>query len=395
MQYQNHLQSLLTTLPPTANTKLLAIAHTPYLRVTSADDAMNLLLTSERAYTDMIDWKHYGEPEQLVFRKWEPELSYDYEFRVFICDNKITAISQYDHYAVYKHLFENKEKIKTSIIEFWNKVHTSVGEHSYVMDVGYFPKREECILIEVSPFLPCTGPALFHWKNDKEQLRNGPLEFRLNEVERSDLDQLLESNWELRWETPMETYNVLLNKVKSSFFNFFIRNFLELNKMGNFSTFFEGLFLEKYLFFYGTLKKGFHWNQKFLSHSELIGTAKTVDMFPLVVGQSGVPYLLGDLPGKGKNIIGEVWKVNEETLLGLDEYEGVSKGYYCRKTIKVLLNSKEMEVDVYFKTESSEELRNSEYFEEYTLKYHLEHYKAIRHIQVKQLAYLNYEKNKT
>jgi hypothetical protein len=54
-----------------------------------------------------------------------------------------------------------------------------------------------------------------------------------------------------------------------------------------------------------------------------------------------------------------------------------------------------MEVDVYFKTESSEELRNAEFFEEYTLEYHLKHYKAIRHIQVKQLAYLNYEKNKT
>jgi gamma-glutamylaminecyclotransferase len=73
----------------------------------------------------------------------------------------------------------------------------------------------------------------------------------------------------------------------------------------------------------------------------MIGAAKTLECFPLVVGQSGVPYLLGDLPGKGKCVVGEIWKVNDETLLGLDEYEGVSKGYYCRKTIKVsLLNGK-------------------------------------------------------
>lgn len=48
--------------------------------------------------------------------------------------------------------------------------------------------------------------------------------------------------------------------------------------------------------------------------------------YPLVVGESGVPYLLGDLPGnKGKQIKGEIWKVDEETLKGLDEYEGVTK----------------------------------------------------------------------
>lgn len=29
---------------------------------------MNLLLTSERVYADMIDWLDYGEPEQIVLR---------------------------------------------------------------------------------------------------------------------------------------------------------------------------------------------------------------------------------------------------------------------------------------------------------------------------------------
>jgi hypothetical protein len=31
--------------------------------------------------------------------------------------------------------------------------------------------------------------------------------------------------------------------------------------------------------------------------------AKTVEVFPLVVGESGVPYLLGDLPGVGHRIL--------------------------------------------------------------------------------------------
>jgi hypothetical protein len=36
-----------------------------WLRVTSGKDAMSLLLTSERVFADMIDWLHYGEPEQV------------------------------------------------------------------------------------------------------------------------------------------------------------------------------------------------------------------------------------------------------------------------------------------------------------------------------------------
>ena len=52
-----------------------------------------------------------------------------------------------------------------------------------------------------------------------------------------------------------------------------------------------------------------------------------------------------------------------------------------------------MEVDAYFKTNSSDELRNSPFYEEYSLNFHKENYKAIQHIQVKQLAYLNYNSN--
>jgi gamma-glutamylcyclotransferase (GGCT)/AIG2-like uncharacterized protein YtfP len=32
---------------------------------------------------------------------------------------------------------------------------------------------------------------------------------------------------------------------------------------------------------------------------------------------------------------GEVWSVDDETLVGLDEYEGINKGYYDRRSIKV------------------------------------------------------------
>lgn len=43
-----------------------AIAKIGWLRVTTGKEAMSLLLTSERVYTDMIDWLKYGEPEQVI-----------------------------------------------------------------------------------------------------------------------------------------------------------------------------------------------------------------------------------------------------------------------------------------------------------------------------------------
>lgn len=42
---------------------------------------MSLLLTSERVFADLHDWIKWGEPEQVVFRQWEPSLTLEYEFR--------------------------------------------------------------------------------------------------------------------------------------------------------------------------------------------------------------------------------------------------------------------------------------------------------------------------
>jgi len=79
------------------------------------------------------------------------------------------------------------------------------------------------------------------------------------------------------------------------------------------------------------------------------------------------------------------------------------KGYYSRRQIKVIQrrpakeNEKEMAGEVeeetflanaYFKVQSSPELREAEFQQEYTLEMHKRLYRAIRHIQVKQEMYL-------
>jgi len=346
---------------------------------------MSLLLTSERVFADLHDWIKWGEPEQVVLRQWEPALSLEYEFRGFVFKGNLNAISQYDHYCFYPQLQPLKDSIKERIFEFWATIHPHVGVDTYIVDFGYLVATDSVILIEISPFLTCTGPAMFSWASDRNILENGPFEFRLRTEIRPHIEDLVESNWKIRWETKIPKF--------TEFYKFAIKpenpphspfSFLSLSNLSLSSS-------PKFhmLFVYGTLKRGFHWNNKFLSNSQFLCESVSVDVYPLVVGGSGVPYLLGDLPGSGKPIKGEIWSVDDVTLQGLDEYEGTSKGYYSRRVIKTKSAlGKTIKANVYIKTESSETLRKLPFLEEYSLQFHLENYKAIEHIMVKQQLYM-------
>jgi len=159
---------------------------------------------------------------------------------------------------------------------------------------------------------------------------------------------------------------------------------------------------QHYIFVYGTLKKDFHWHHKFLGgwpkQVQYVGNAETVQKHYLIVGRSGVPYLL-DIPHhstSGKRVKGEIWRVNQDILDALDEYEGVTKAYYERKPIHVTNSNIENNlVEAYFLLHEQakqvipeETLQNGPFFSEYTLSYHRKHYKPIQHIQVKQDIYL-------
>lgn len=45
--------------------KMLAAARVGVMRCHTGADVMSLLLSSERVYSDMLDWLWYGEPEQV------------------------------------------------------------------------------------------------------------------------------------------------------------------------------------------------------------------------------------------------------------------------------------------------------------------------------------------
>lgn len=451
------------------NAKMAAIAQTSWLKVRSGAEAMALVLSSERVYSDMLDWDRFGEPEQLCLRAWDQSVTMDFEFRVFVYRDKITAISQYDHYAYYPHLESIKQKIEASVRSLWKKVHKALKISSYVLDVAYDESSGACIMIELSPFLPCTGPALFSWSNETDmQILEGKLPFEFKLKKESDLHpqlcDLLDINWDERWkreinhtkfdqvfhEAKVRKFSiktlVLLGILPLGVSSVYANSHISNSKQTSicFAVLFVGLAAlmlwsfkhsvkkenidvmhnsRQQLFVYGTLKRNFHWNQKYLHNrvgpngelnSKYLGAAVTAKQHVLTIGKCGVPYLSLCSEGESSSsigdkghILGELWEVSSECLKNLDDYEGIGKKYYKRTMEPVITlndSSTEIKAHVYFLDVPVSELlaRTSAVSPtaatsgtgpilEYDLKIHKTLYNPIEHIQIKQLKYLDHK----
>lgn len=101
-----------------------------------------------------------------------------------------------------------------------------------------------------------------------------------------------------------------------------------------------------HVFVYGTLKRG-HGNHRVMQMAggELVGTAMTVERFPLVV--EGLPYLL-DRSGSGHRVIGEIYRVpDSEGWYQLDRLEGHPR-FYRRRAIACEVDGVFMSAWAYF-----------------------------------------------
>jgi len=89
------------------------------------------------------------------------------------------------------------------------------------------------------------------------------------------------------------------------------------------------------VFVYGTLKRDFG-NHHLLNGSKFIGKALTKEKYALYV--SGIPFVIENEPVS--QIAGEVYKVDEKTLVRLDRLEG-HPGWYCRKIVDVSVDGRD------------------------------------------------------
>lgn len=72
------------------------------------------------------------------------------------------------------------------------------------------------------------------------------------------------------------------------------------------------------VFVYGTLKQGWG-NHRLLEHSKFLGMRTTKDVYDL--RNCGFPYAIRN-PEEGRKVLGELYEIDEQTLVNLDRLEG-------------------------------------------------------------------------
>jgi hypothetical protein len=61
----------------------------------------------------------------------------DFEFRGFVYNNELHALSQYDYVSLYPHLRENRDRIQQRVLDFFHdKIRPNLLDYkNYVMDL--------------------------------------------------------------------------------------------------------------------------------------------------------------------------------------------------------------------------------------------------------------------
>mmetsp|Transcript_11715 Transcript_11715/g.18454 ORF Transcript_11715/g.18454 Transcript_11715/m.18454 type:complete len:412 (+) Transcript_11715:29-1264(+) len=176
-------------------------ANTFCMRVVQASDAIDLLLESTRVAEDLSRVADFGLDKvvaSVVVREWNENIVHrnHMEFRGFVYQNQLNAVSQYDDITFYPDIYSNKEDIGDRILEFFNeKIRDKLSSiESYVID--FFVDDNEIFVIELNPFHNGAGACLFSWRENRELFMNGPYEFRVVEASHPDPIQYLSSFWE-------------------------------------------------------------------------------------------------------------------------------------------------------------------------------------------------------
>ena len=85
------------------------------------------------------------------------------------------------------------------------------------------------------------------------------------------------------------------------------------------------------IFVYGSLKRGYR-NEALLYEAKSLGKVKTLKKYPLIINKNEFyPYLINE-EGKGYEVIGELYRIREDELIKLDQFEG---NEFKRKKVKV------------------------------------------------------------
>lgn len=107
-----------------------------------------------------------------LFREFKP-VSSQFEFRAFVYDSKLTAVSQYFDQTCYSQCVEHRELIAKLLNEFYLRLKPSLEFDECSLDIAVdIDRQKDCTLIEINPFGKPngagTGTALFNNTNESD-----------------------------------------------------------------------------------------------------------------------------------------------------------------------------------------------------------------------------------
>lgn len=144
----------------------------------------------------------------LCLREWLEEVidRPQYEFRCFVHDLKLNAITQYFDWLHFPELVQRKQELQDLMTSFFYEHVAPVAPYrSFVIDF-YVSASNQVMIIEFNPFHNGAGAGLFSWSKDRELFLNGPLEFRIVPELPSDQLDIIPARWN-RW-IDSQVYNL-------------------------------------------------------------------------------------------------------------------------------------------------------------------------------------------
>lgn len=96
--------------------RIIARCENCSMKCKSVDEMFDLFFNSERVLRDLrVDLDQGSTKFAFIIRLWNDEVRNHLEFRGFVCQNKLTALVQYDYNAYFEDIDQNKEGILNAI----------------------------------------------------------------------------------------------------------------------------------------------------------------------------------------------------------------------------------------------------------------------------------------